>query len=171
MAPKSQWFTAYTKPAGELRAKAFLEGDGIEVYLPVIEKEIVHSGRVDKKPRPVFPRYLFFKGSTNIGKVKNTPGISNVVKFGDEYVVVPNSVIDGLHGLENEAGFVVLTPTPVPLWTPRKGQRVKIASGTWEGKVAIYDGMAGESRVSVLVNIMRRSVKLELGQDQIKEES
>lgn len=51
------WLTLCTKQQMERSVDAFLAAQGIETYLPVIEKYIVRRKR--KETVPFFPGYLF----------------------------------------------------------------------------------------------------------------
>ena len=55
------WYVVHTQPQGEARAKANLERQGYEVYLPRCRKWRRHARRADIVAAPLFPRYLFLR--------------------------------------------------------------------------------------------------------------
>ena len=62
---------------------------------------------------------------------------------------VPDAVIVELKELER--GGVIKLPKPRGL---RRGDRVKVTEGAFKGKLAIYQGMNGSSRVAVLLALL-----------------
>jgi transcriptional antiterminator RfaH len=161
------WYVAYSKPGGESRAKLFLEAEGATVYLPMYRRTIRHSGRVEACLRPVFPRYLFFT-NLHLSKAKSTPGVSQVVQFGGEYVLVGEGVIQSIRDMEDETGAVSFEPTPHIPSLPHKGGLVRITDGPFEGHLAIFDGLTEDNRVRVLLHILRRQMSVELPDHEVE---
>ena len=56
-----RWYVVHTQPQGESRAKANLERQGYEVYLPRCRKWRRHARRAEIVAAPLFPRYLFVR--------------------------------------------------------------------------------------------------------------
>lgn len=155
------WYVVYSKPGGEMRANAFLTEAGAEVYLPQYRKMVSHAGKREEAMRPVFPRYMFFRGIP-ISKANSTPGVSQVVKFGDEYVLIREAIVDELRGKEDATGAIQLSYTPNTPTLPRNGEKVRIENGPYVGHVAVFDGLTEDNRVRILLNIMRRQISLDL---------
>ncbi len=155
------WYVAYCKPGGELRARTFMQAEGAEVYLPLYRRMISHAGKKELALRPVFPRYLFFK-EFQIHKANSTPGVSQVVKFGNDYVVIGDDVVSELRDREDETGAITFDPTPYIPPLPHKGGLVRLTDGPFEGSIAVFDGLTEDNRVRVLLNILRRQISLDL---------
>ena len=57
----SRWYVVHTQANGEERARANLERQGFEVYLPRYLKHRRHARRTGPVRRPLFPCYLFVR--------------------------------------------------------------------------------------------------------------
>jgi transcriptional antiterminator RfaH len=152
----------YTNPASENRAATFLKGAGAEVYNPKIIATVRHARTITTKDRPLFPRYLFFRGCP-LEVARNLPGIGHIVRRGRDVVVVRNGVVAQLLSMEVN-GYIVLPEKPPSdrAHVYRQGQRVRVKDGPFVGKVALFERMTDRDRVSVLLTIIGRSITVDL---------
>jgi transcription antitermination factor NusG len=74
---------------------------------------------------------------------------------GEQPAPVPDDFLVDLRKRERK-GFIQL---PLPFKT---GQRVRVSRGTFMGQVGIYAGMSGKQREAVLLELMGRTVQIEM---------
>jgi hypothetical protein len=93
-------------------------------------------------------------------KVRYTPAVKVVVRFGDRVPEVPDAVIEDLRQRLAELGSTVLTDSPL------EGEEVEIAIVAFVGmKALVTHVLPGKQRARVLLEIMGRSVPAELNLD------
>jgi len=153
-----QWFALYTKPHKEYLVRDILQRRGVEAYLP--EVRVANPRRGRRTWRPFFPQYLFARFDPWSGeavRVQWTPGLRRVVSAGGQPVPVPDGVVSHIrHRLER---MVVVQPEG-PF---KKGDRVRILRGPFEGLDAVFDRrLTPEGRVRVFLELMSRWVAAEL---------
>jgi transcriptional antiterminator RfaH len=144
----SHWSVCQTEPRREAVAAQYLADGGFEIYLPrIVERERIV---------PLFPSYLFVRIVDRFHVIKNTIGITRLLLAGDRPAPIPDRIIMEIRARENPNGIVNL-PKPY-----RIGDQVRILRGTFNGHLAIYDGMTARERERVLLAFMGRMVPLEL---------
>lgn len=152
----AQWFVVRTKAQKEEVARVNLEHRGIKVYLPRIV-EASFGGQTG--PAPLFPCYLFVQINLreDYHRVIWTPGVRNLVAFGDEPAPLDEQVVtylmsrtgpDGL--IRRESGL-------------RVGDRVRITHGPFAGLVGIIErACSRKGRIKVLMDFLRQGVVVDL---------
>ncbi|MDX1811100.1 MAG: transcription termination/antitermination NusG family protein, partial [Gammaproteobacteria bacterium] len=147
--PQKDWYLVYTKPKQELTAKINLMRQGYSVYLPMISLKKRVCGKSMDCVEVMFPRYLFIqlgKGVDNWSPIRSTIGVSHLVKFGLEQVSVPNTLISGLVGSENDAGVIEIAQTGV-----KAGDTCRIVDGAMQGYEGIVLARSGKERVKLML--------------------
>src|SRR5277367_5930729 len=94
-----RWYLIHTKPAQEVLAEVNLRRQGYQVYYPRLLRPSRIRGRWVDRVASLFPRYLFLNlnvGHQTLGPVRSTLGVSNIVRFGCNYAVVPDLIIENL---------------------------------------------------------------------------
>ena len=145
------WSVAQTESQRESTAANFLKQNRYETYLPKITSE---RGRIV----PLFPTYLFVYVNEHWWSIRWTIGVIRVLMWDDQPAVIPDKIVHGIMKREGNNGLVKLPKAP----GLRAGQRVDIVRGSFAHHFAIYDGMASEDRVRVLLSLMGRSVPVTL---------
>jgi len=146
------WAVVRTRAQRELTVRVLLELAHHEIYLPQI--------LVQQRIKPLFPTYLFVR----LGKkqhwypIRWTPHVLDVLMSGDHPAQLEDKILDGYRRREGRDGFVKL-PSPPRL---RKDQPVRIIRGSFEGQIAIHQGMSGKERALVLLNLLGQKVPVEL---------
>jgi len=135
---------------------------GVEVFNPRLR--LLRSTRRGRRwsTESLFPNYLFarFALEAMLEKVKYTPAVKVVLRFGDEVPKIPDAVIEGLRQGLVEMGSQVFTDAPV------EGEEVEIATGAFVGTTALVARvLPGKQRVRILLDVMGRSVPAELSLD------
>jgi transcriptional antiterminator RfaH len=156
------WYALYTKPKKEHQVDAFLQGRGIETYLPTVRRRVRRRDRPDRVV--FFPCYLFarldFK-DTPRSSIAWMPGIRRIVSMGDEPAAVADGIVElvrrRLEGIE-QVGYSNLQP----------GDRVRITSGPLRDLEAVFDeSLTAADRVRILLDVMGRMTPVELDYTQI----
>lgn len=145
------WHLLHTKPGSERLAQQQLSKVVDGTLLPLAKMPVRQRDRTVERIGPLFPCYLFafFSLAHASRKIRYTPGVCDVVRFGERAPVVPDWVIGQL-ALKCADG-------PIELSVPRlsRGETVKIASGPFRQFGAVFDGyLSGSERVAVLLSVM-----------------
>jgi transcriptional antiterminator RfaH len=157
-----RWYLIHTKPAREVVAETNLRRQGYEVYYPRLVWPRRARGRWVDRVGSLFPRYLFLRlavGHQALGPIRSTVGVANIVRFGYDYTVVPDSVIEdlrqradsetGLHHLHSRALF-------------EPGSSVRIVAGVFEGLEGVFQRESGDERVMLLLGLLGRETLVQL---------
>jgi transcriptional antiterminator RfaH len=147
------WTVARLEPHREALAQRCLALAGFEVYLPRLRVVRRHSGRKIETRPPLFPSYLFVVIERHWHAIRWTWGVSALVMDGAAPARVPDAVIAEIRGRER-GGLVELPPAP----SPRPGDPVRITTGVFTGRLALYDGQRPNERVAVLFTALGRVV-------------
>ena len=149
-----RWYLIHTKPSGEMLAQSNLERQDYVVYSPRVAQLVRRRGRWIEQVASLFPRYLFLhlnEGRQPLAPVCSTLGVASVVRFGFEYAIVPDSVIQELKArADSESGLHRLSHRP--LFTP--GAAVRVAAGPLNGLEGLFQREVGNERVVVLLNLL-----------------
>ncbi len=149
-----RWYAVFTKPRQEHVAEEHLERQAFTVWLPRLEHSVRHRGRWVDRIEPLFPRYLFLQADAadqDLSTIRSTRGVTGLVRQGIEPAVVPEQVISflretadpesGLHHIGSPARF-------------KRGDRVRVIEGPFEGLEGVLLKEKGEERVLVLLAIL-----------------
>lgn len=157
-----RWYLIHTKPTREVVAEINLRRQGYNVYYPRLMRSTRIRGRWVNRVAPLFPRYLFLGlavGQQEIGPVRSTLGVANVVRFGNDYTPVPEAVVadlrmradpeTGLHRLHDRAVF-------------KEGSRVRIVDGAFDGLEGVFQRACGDERVVLLLGLLGRETLVQV---------
>ncbi len=159
------WYLVQTKPRQERTALVNLERQGYRSFLPLIRLRRRHGGRAVTKVEAMFPRYLFVhltEAVDNFAPIRSTIGVANLVRFGQRYAQVPETLVTRLSADCDENGIIeheALTPTV--------GDSVVVLDGPFAGYEAILAANKPRDRVAILLQLAGRHVQVELSLDQI----
>jgi len=151
-----RWYLIHTKPSAEALAQANLERQGFEVYFPRLQQPLRRRSHWIEAIVALFPRYVFLRlceGQQALGPVRSTAGVTNIVRFGAKYAIVPDRVVSelrsradpesGLHGLTGRLPF-------------SRGAPVRVVAGPFGGLEGLFERQAGADRVAILLNLLGR---------------
>src|SRR5271168_5332725 len=139
------WYLVHTKPGREEIAEFNLLRQNYEVYHPRLLRPKRRRGNWTDQIASLFPRYMFFRLAygQDLGPVRSTVGVANIVRFGHAYAVVPARIIEdlrsradpetGLHHLRGRAQFTL-------------GSSVKIVAGVFDGLEGVFQRESGDER-------------------------
>lgn len=169
MEESSYWAAAHLRPQCHRLALASLAERGYTVYAPSLLDHSLLRGRASV-PRPVllFTNYVFV--SIVCGQWWNAAhayGVSRLIFNGAAPVKVPDQVIVQLRARENSDGFIVLPQRPPPRGL-RRGDRIGIIRGAFQGLDGLFVGRAPHERIKVLLAWLGAQREVELPCDAIE---
>ena len=168
----SNWYLIYTHWGAEKEARTNLERQSINTLLPLTQ-ELKSRGGSRRKlvDKPFFPRYVFAHTSpANFSPLRSTRGVSSIVSFGTEPVIVPQFVIDEIESrIVN--GYVRLDDAPTPtIECPfSEGQHVRIISGARTGIPGLFSSYTpAKQRALIFINILGRQQLVPVDIDELE---
>ena len=160
------WYAVQTQPHAEMKALAHLARQGFEVYLPRFMKRRRHAGRVENVSRPLFPSYLFVAIDMATQRwrcVNSTVGVRKLVCHGLTPAAIDDGIIEQLKGRHDEHGFITLDCGP----HFSAGDVVRVLDGAFSRVLGIYEGMTDHQRVSILLDLLGRKVRVQIDIDSV----
>jgi transcriptional antiterminator RfaH len=149
-----RWYLIHTKPFGEADAQSNLTRQGYHVYLPRLLQSVRRREGWRDTVSALFPRYVFLQlceGEQSLGPVRSTVGVSDIVRFGSRYAIVPEQVIDELGSrTDPDSGLHQLTIRG----RLKSGTPVTITMGPLAGLEGVFEREAGEDRVLLLLQLL-----------------
>lgn len=137
-----------------------LEGKGFEAFLPAYTSRRRWSDRIKELELPLFAGYLFCRMSLEERRlpVLTTPGVRQIVGIGGTPTAVPEGEIDAVRAIVTSG----LATRPWPF--VEVGDRVRLRGGSLDGVEGILVATKTHHRLVVSVEILRRSVAVEIDQ-------
>jgi transcriptional antiterminator RfaH len=163
---KDSWYVVQTHANAELKAWAHLDRQGYAVYLPRYLKRRRHARRVEIVPMPLFPRYLFVAVDIEQQRwrsIQSTVGVSRLLCIGDEPAQVASGIVEQLQSRHDDRGFITLDTRPH--FAP--GEKIRVVEGAFSTCLGLFQGMADHQRVSILLDLLGRKVRVVLEADAI----
>jgi transcriptional antiterminator RfaH len=153
----NRWYVLMTKPHKESLVCGQLAQRGFDVYLPLLPRRVTAGARA---VRPLFPRYLFARGTDgdiSIEAIQWTPGLTCVVRLGDEYARLQNEVVEHIRLRLAQANGELSVPF-------RVGERVRLpADHPLSMLEAVFERpLSDGARAHVLVQVMGRLTRCEV---------
>jgi transcriptional antiterminator RfaH len=122
---------------------------GFTTYLPrLCERRMSHGRRIERRP-PLFPGYCFTWIELQWSAARWAPGTLGMIMDGTQPARVPDAVIEEIRSRERN-GLIEL-PKPRGF---RRGDQVRIIRGPFCERIALYAGMNGRERVTVLLTLL-----------------
>lgn len=163
------WSVVRSESQRELVAADYLQRGGFKVYLPRIRFR--SHGRTRKCA--LFPGYLFVEIGKFWHSVRWTIGVIGIlpaVSGGIDELVkeparIPDEYIESLRKQEGPDGFVKLPKFESARL--KRGQKVKLLRGPFEGFSGLYEGQSGSERCAVLIEMLGRLSVVQLPEKDI----
>jgi len=158
----SQWYAVFTMPRHEKRIVTHCRGRNIESFLPLYHVRHRWKNRCNATVElPLFPNYCFVHiGPQERGKVLRLPGVMYIVSSGRELLPIPDEYINSLRD-----GLLAYRIEPHP--NVEAGDRVCITRGPMKGMEGILDRNKNGVRVIIRLEMIGRSVAVEVGAEEI----
>ncbi len=154
-----RWYVIETHAHAEDRAAINLRRQGFDIYLPRYRKRRSHARRIEMVAAPVFPRYIFVAidvAAQQWRVIQSTFGVKNLVSNGGVPASIQDEIIDSLKGREDGQGLIDLETRP----RFAHGDEVRILEGAFGACLGLFEGLADNDRVAVLLDILGRKVRL-----------
>lgn len=163
---QQRWYVVQTQVNCEVKAAQNLMRQGFQIYLPRYLKRRRHARKVDFTAKPLFPRYMFVAidmATQRWRLIQSTFGVSRLVSNGDAPATVPRGVVDALKLREDDKGFIKLDARPMFA----AGDKVRVLAGALMDNAGLFDGLADHDRVSILLDMLGRKVRVLLDADMV----
>lgn len=156
-----EWYAVQSKPRKEfLACNALTFVAGVRTYLPALRVKPVNPRA--RKTRPFFPGYLFVLvdlAQVGLSAIKWVPGVVRMLGNNDKPVSIPSPVIEQIRRRVAE----LQQEDPLGLGQFRRGDRVRITGGLFEGFEGMFDTrLGGRMRARILVEFLGRLTAAEL---------
>ena len=158
------WSVAMVQPNAENRAILNLKRQEFDCYCPRFTEVIVQNGKKVSRSGPLFSRYVFVYIENAWSSILGTFGVTKLILNGDRPATVSESLIDELRTRSGDKGFIDLTEHET---RHKQGDEVQVLAGPFYGFKGIYQAKSPKEREIVLLNMLGRSVRVELEPDQI----
>jgi transcriptional antiterminator RfaH len=145
------WYLVRTKTGGERIAQQQLQHVVERTLLPLGKTQVRQKERTFQRIAPIFPCYLFayFCLGRAARQIRYTPGVRDIVRFGEQAATVPDWVINEL------ASRCAEGPVEFSKHEFSQGAPIKVVCGPFREFRAVFDGyLSGTDRVAVLLSIM-----------------
>ena len=164
----SNWLLLQVKPRQEMRALENLERQQAQCYCPLIQVEKLSRGKRIHAEEALFPGYIFInfdpeKSNLTHTAIRSSRGVSKIVRFGEEPVKVPESLILQIKDCEKASVSSLNAPS-----LPQKGDMVIIVGGPFKGLQAVYSQTDGQQRSIVLISLLHQQAPTSLANTQIQ---
>ena len=162
----TRWYVVQTQVNGEARAAQNLLRQGYDVYLPRYLKRRRHARKIDVTAKPLFPRYLFVAvdmATQRWRSIQSTVGVARLVCNGYEPAVVPEVIVRALRARESDNGFIAMDRKPAFM----PGDKVRVLAGAFIDSAGLFNGLADHHRVSILLDLLGRKVRVCLEADMV----
>jgi transcription antitermination factor NusG len=158
-----RWYALTVKPRHEKAATAYLDRKGLEAYLPLYRVRRRWSDRMREVEMCLFPGYVFcrFPFASRLD-VLNAPSVHSIVGFGDREVPVAQEEIDSIRAILASGARVL------PWEYLKVGERVRIIDGSLRDVEGILVRERDAWRVVVGVELLQRSVAVEIDRDLVR---
>jgi transcriptional antiterminator RfaH len=156
------WAAAQLEPNRERLALHMLARQNFTVYAPKLRERRVIRGRREDCETLLFPGYVFVLVRLQWYAVRWCPGIRRLVMAGQEPAKMADAVIEEIRSHERNGAI------ELPKRRLKPGDPVRLLAGPFQGHLAIYAGMSGLERVSVLLQILGGQQRVTLARRDIE---
>jgi transcriptional antiterminator RfaH len=159
-----EWFILQFKPNSHSLAKKNLNRQGFKTFLPLINSTSRQKSRFANITKPLFPGYMFvaFNKDISWSKINSTYGVSKLITFNSTLISVPSSFICDLADRCDGTGKLL------PAEQLKRGDNVKILDGPFTNFIAIIETLESNQRISILMDLMGRQVKIKTSIENIQ---
>jgi transcription termination/antitermination protein NusG len=151
----SPWWVAHVRSRQEKALARYLRPVGVAHYLPQREHRVRRAGRTFVSHLPLFPGYLFFRGSPEdrVSALRSNL-IVKVLEVSNQELLAGE--LAQLHALQQSGASLV----PCAAFAP--GDAVRIVEGPFRGYIGVVVRGAERPRLVVSISILRKAVMVEL---------
>jgi transcription antitermination factor NusG len=154
------WYALRVRSNREAVVQSGLRSRGFDEFLPVYRAKSRWSDRVKVIQRPLFPGYVF--DPSNRLPVLMLPGFVHIVGFGNGPEPIDEAELNVIRRFVDSG----LPITPWPYLS--EGEMVMVQHGALSGLEGIVLRATDSLRLVVSLNLLQRSVAVELDRDSVK---
>lgn len=144
------------RPRHEVFVSIVLRSKGYEEFLPLSRTKRQWSDRTKEIETPLFPGYVFCRLNPGVcGAIVTTPGVIRVVGTRKEVAVIDDHEIEAIKRIVNSS----LKAEPCKYMV---GERVRFATGPFEGIEGVVTRYNNQRRLVVSVNVIQSSISVEI---------
>lgn len=153
----ASWYALYVRSNAERNVSAVLRARGYQPYLPTYRRQKRWSDRVKSLDVALFPGYVFCRlNPWQAPAVVSTPGVVSILGTPDGPLAIPDHEIAAVERIAGSG----LPAMPWPFI--REGDRVRITRGALTDVEGILLKAESQFRIVVSVELLRRSVAVEI---------
>lgn len=157
------WYAVQVRPRHEKVVTKMLHIRGIEPFLPLYRARHRWSDRTQELELPLFPGYVFCRfGQDERARIRATPGVFDIVRFGREPAPVDPEEMASLQQLMSSG----LAAEPWP--SLGVGQLVEIEEGPLRGCRGVVVEVKKRLRLVLSVTLLNRAVLVELEREWVR---
>jgi transcription antitermination factor NusG len=158
-----RWYAAYTSPRHEKWVAGQMNDYRLECFLPTYKSVRRWKDRRKELELPLFPGYVFVRiALRDRVSVLRLPGVVQFVTFRGKPAALPDYDIESLRG--GSQANVSLVPHPYLT----AGRRVRVRNGAMAGIEGILIRRKDSLRVVIAIELIMRSVALEVDASDIE---
>lgn len=159
------WYALRTRSNFEFSVRDSLRDQGIAEFVPVYEERTRWSDRERRTIRPLLTGYVLarFDLEKRI-RVLNTRGVVEILSIDRNPVPIPEEEIAELRRIAESPSLI----SPCP--HVAAGERVRVERGPFEGIEGIVVAVKGERILTIPVDILGRSVAVQIDRGDVKRE-
>jgi transcription antitermination factor NusG len=152
------WWVAYTKPRFEKAFAWNLHHMGIQYFLPMVERTRIISGKKRHVVLPLFPSYVFFRGTDDDRHAAMTTNrLCHVIDVIDQ-ASLDKELLRIEQALLGKADLE-LCPYAAA------GSRCRVSVGPFAGLEGTVEERAGRTRLVLRVDMLGQAVSMEVDAD------
>jgi transcription antitermination factor NusG len=160
--PSEGWFVIWTEPRAEKRVESRMAAQGFEPWLPKVTERRKWSDRWRDVVLPLFPGYLFARGSlAQLYAVLRTPGVVTVVKSAGRPALLSDGFVNSLRRAIETPG---VAPAPVTENIAYAvADEVIVRDGPLAGLRGVVQEVRGARRLVIWIEEIGRGVAFTIG--------
>ncbi len=160
---EESWYALKVRSRSEWLVESKLRSKGYELFLPTYKSRQRWSHQFKTLELPLFPGYLFCRLDVRVRlPILITPGVAHIVGIGRIPEPIRESEIVAIRTLvKSDAAY-----EPCPYVSV--GQSVRVECGSLCGLTGLVTDLRGKSRLIISVEILMRSVSVEIDQAWIR---
>jgi len=158
-------FIVISQPNREAVAATFLAAWGFSLYFPQVRVPFSPRHPAKLVDRPFLPRHMFvWDDGCSVARLKTAPGVSTLIRLGDQVARVGRSVLDAIRAREEQVDVtadgqpVIRVKLDEPQMRPHAfqyGESVRLNMETHSVN-ALFQFQIGEERAMVFMSMLGR---------------
>jgi transcription antitermination factor NusG len=155
------WYACFTRARHEKKVESLLQERRVEAYLPIVQRLQQWKDRKKLVSFVLFPSYVLARFPLHqLQTVLSLPGVVTVVQQNGRPAAIRDEEVENVRRFSEVLAASEVEPEVVYL--PAAGDRVRIASGPFEGVVGTVVERRGRHRIVVGLEAIGRGLEVDL---------